>query len=93
MTLALGIVLSMFTSLVISRLLVNALYAVGFKAEVLWQTEKKKRLILWENGKSSSISIILILLAPVGMGILQQKMEKLELQSGLYGWNFHECDF
>ena len=33
MTLALGIVLSMFTALVISRLLVNAFYAVGLRDE------------------------------------------------------------
>ena len=44
MTLALGIVLSMFTALVISRLLVNAFYAVGtseMKNSTVKQKERK----------------------------------------------------
>lgn len=78
MTLALGIVLSMFTSLVISRLLVNALYAVGFKAEKFYGRQKERKAIDFVGKRKIffTISIILILLAPVGMGILQQKMEK-----------------
>ena len=40
-TLALGIVLSMFTALVISRLIVICLYELGFKKrEVLWQGKR-----------------------------------------------------
>ena len=39
-TLALGIVLSMFTALVVTRLLIKALYAIGFKSKK-WYGEKK----------------------------------------------------
>ena len=41
-TLALGIVLSMFTALVISRLLINALYAVGVRNEKLYGMRKER---------------------------------------------------
>lgn len=75
MTLALGIVLSMFTSLVISRLLVNALYAVGFKAEKFYGSQKERKAIDFVGKRKIffTISIILILLAPVGMGIFAAK--------------------
>ena len=75
MTLALGIVLSMFTSLVISRLLVNALYAVGFKAEKFYGRQKERKAIDFVGKRKIffTISIILILLAPVGMGIFGGK--------------------
>lgn len=75
MTLALGIVLSMFTSLVISRLLVNALYAVGFKAEKFYGRQKERKAIDFVGRRKIffTISIILILLAPVGMGIFAAK--------------------
>lgn len=75
MTLALGIVLSMFTSLVISRLLVNALYAVGFKAEKFYGRQKERKAIDFVGKRKIffTISIILILLAPVGMGIFAAK--------------------
>ncbi|MBQ8816521.1 MAG: protein translocase subunit SecD [Lachnospiraceae bacterium] len=42
-TLILGIVLSMFTSLVVSRLLVNALYALGLKSEKLYGVGKEPK--------------------------------------------------
>lgn len=41
MTLAIGIVLSVFTSLIVSRLLVNSLYGLGAKSEKLYATVKK----------------------------------------------------
>ena len=43
MTLALGIVLSMFTALVISRLLVNAFYAVGLRDEKFYGKQKERK--------------------------------------------------
>lgn len=45
MTLALGIVLSMFTALVISRLLVNAFYAVGLRDEKFYGKQKERKTI------------------------------------------------
>ncbi|MDO4619688.1 MAG: protein translocase subunit SecD [Lachnospiraceae bacterium] len=41
MTLALGVALSMFTALVITRLLINAVYALGVREKKLWAREKK----------------------------------------------------
>ncbi|MBS6194385.1 MAG: protein translocase subunit SecD [Clostridiales bacterium] len=75
MTLALGIVLSMFTALVISRLLVNAFYAVGFKDAKFYGRQKERKTINFV-GKSKVffiISGIMILLAPIGMGIFSAK--------------------
>ena len=41
MTLALGVALSMFTALVITRLLINAIYSLDIKNEKLWARPKK----------------------------------------------------
>ncbi len=41
MTLALGVALSMVTALVITRLLINAVYSLGVRSEKLWAREKK----------------------------------------------------
>lgn len=70
-TLALGIVLSMFTALVISRLLVNALYAVGFKDEKYYGKAKEIKAIDFIGKKHIffTISILVILVGPVAMGI------------------------
>ncbi len=43
MTLALGIVLSMSTALVISRLIVNAFYAIGLRDEKFYGRQKRRR--------------------------------------------------
>ena len=49
-TLALGIVISMFTSLVVSRLIVNALYAVGIHDPKFYgSTKERKAINLWEK--------------------------------------------
>ena len=71
MTLALGVVLSMVTALVISRLIVRAVYAIGVKNAKFWARPKKdktfgfvrKRLIFF------IISIVAILSGFVAMGI------------------------
>ena len=75
MTLALGIVLSMFTALVISRLLVNAFYAIGFRDEKFYGREKERKTINFLGKKKVffTVSIILILLAPITMGIFSVK--------------------
>mgnify|MGYP002237148117 CR=1 FL=1 len=44
-TLALGIVISMFTSLVVSRLIVNALYAVGIHDPKFYGNTKERKAI------------------------------------------------
>ena len=75
MTLALGIVLSMFTALVISRLLTNAFYAIGFRDEKFYGRQKERKTIDFVGKRKLffTISIILILLAPIGMGIFSAK--------------------
>ena len=69
MTLALGIVLSMFTALVISRLIVNAFYAVGLQDEKLYGKAKVRKTIDFVGRRKVffTLSIILVLLAPIGM--------------------------
>ncbi|MGI6006976.1 MAG: protein translocase subunit SecD [Ruminococcus sp.] len=69
MTLALGIVLSMFTALVISRLIINALYSIGLQDEKLYGRAKNRKTIDFVGKRKIffTLSIILVLLAPVGM--------------------------
>lgn len=70
-TLALGIVLSMFTALVISRLLVNAFYELGFKDEKYYGRAKERKPIDFVGKRKTFfiISLVLILVGPVMMGI------------------------
>lgn len=75
MTLALGIVLSMFTALVVSRLIVNALYAVGFRDEKFYGKQKERKTIDFVGKRKVffTVSVILMLLAPVGMAVYSAK--------------------
>lgn len=68
-TLALGIVLSMFTALVISRLLINAMYAVGVRNEKFYGKRKERKPIPFLKKRKIFfiISAVLILSGPVGM--------------------------
>ncbi|MGI6071055.1 MAG: protein translocase subunit SecD [Blautia sp.] len=68
-TLALGIVLSMFTALVVSRLIVNAMFAVGFKDEKFYGRVKERKTInfLGKRNVFFIISLILIVSGPVAM--------------------------
>lgn len=72
MTLALGIVLSMFTALVVSRLIVNAFYAVGFRDEK-WYGKTVERPSIDFVGRKKlffTISVILATGVPViGMAV------------------------
>ena len=68
-TLAMGIVVSMFTALVLSRLIINALYAVGLRDQKLYgSTTYKKTYHFLEKRKTFFIiSLVLILLGPASM--------------------------
>lgn len=70
-TLALGIVLSMITALLVSRLLVNALYELGFKDEKYYGRAKQHAPIDFIGKKNICfiISLVMILAGPVFMGI------------------------
>lgn len=70
-TLALGIVISMFTALVISRLIVTALYELGFRDEKYYGRARERKAIDFIGKKriTIAISIVAILAGPVFMGI------------------------
>ena len=72
-TLAMGIILSMFTALVISRLLMNAVYALGVKDKKFYGETKQRKPIPFLKYRKVflTISILLILSGPVSMGIFQ----------------------
>ena len=72
-TLALGIVLSMFTALVVSRLIAYAFYAVGVRDEKFYGSRKERSPISFLQKKKIffAVSIILVLCAPIGMGVFK----------------------
>ena len=77
-TLALGIVISMFTSLVVSRLIVNALYAVGIHDPKFYGNTKERKAINFVGKRKVFfiVSIILILSGPATMLINSQAGNK-----------------
>ncbi len=68
-TLAIGIIFSMFTALVVSRLLMNALYAVGVQDEKFYGRAKERKTIdfLGKRKIFFIVSIVVMLCVPVGM--------------------------
>lgn len=77
MTLALGIVVSMFTALVVSRLIIQALYAVGIRDPKYYARKAKTKTYDFVGKKKLCflISIILVLVAPITMGVMSAKGE------------------
>lgn len=73
-TLALGIVLSMFTALVITKLILQAFYAAGLKNAKLYGVGKEKKTISFLSKKAVFfiISIVLIVAGFVVMGVNQK---------------------
>ena len=73
-TLALGIVVSMFTALVVSRLVVNALYAVGIRDPKFYGSAKQRKFVNFVGKRKVFfvISIILILSGPAAMAVHHQ---------------------
>lgn len=74
-TLAVGIVLSMFTALVVSRFLVKCFYGMGFKDKKYYGVAKERNTIDFLKNKKIwfSISIILIIAGFAVMGINSSK--------------------
>lgn len=68
-TLALGIVISMFTALVISRLIVNALYAVGIRDPKFYGSAKQRKAIDFVGKRKVFfiLSLVLVLCGPAFM--------------------------
>ncbi len=74
-TLALGIVLSMFTSLVITRYIINALYAVGCTSPKLYGKAKSVRTINF-MGPKNIFFVISILIIGTGFGFMAMNQNK-----------------
>lgn len=74
-TLALGIVLSMISALLISRMLISALYGVGFKDEKFFGRQKERKIVNFVGKRKIFfiLSAVLVLSAPAGMGVFQAK--------------------
>lgn len=70
-TLALGIILSMFTALVVTRLILRAFFAVGFKDVKFFGTNKERKTVKFLGKKNIffAASIAVIVLGFVFMGI------------------------
>ena len=75
-TLAMGIVISMFTALVITKFLLNAFYAVGIQSEKAYGIGKERKTIAFVSKKAVffTISIVAILSGFVMMGINKAQM-------------------
>lgn len=89
-TLAIGIIVSMFTALVITRMIVYAFYAVGLRRESLYYRPRKERTpidFLSRKKWFFSISALVIILGFVFMGVNSSKGNgafsySLEFQGG-----------
>lgn len=70
-TLAIGIILSMFTALVVTRVLLYGLYSVGFRSEKFYGRQKERKSIGFMAKKPIFFLISLVIIAAgfVGMGV------------------------
>ena len=70
-TLAIGIILSMFTALVVTRFLVRALYAVGFKDAKFYGKSKERKVLSFVSKRHVFYIISLAVIAAgfIGMGV------------------------
>lgn len=88
-TLAIGIIFSMFTALVVSRILMNALYAVGVRDEKYYGKARERKSIdfLGKRKIFFAVSIVVVLSVPIGMVVFQSATGKalnygLDFQGG-----------
>ena len=70
-TLAIGILLSMFTALVVTRLVLNAFYAIGFKDAKFYGRAKERKAVgfIAKRYAFFAISVVVIVAGFVGMGV------------------------
>ena len=78
MTLALGVVLSLFTACVISKLLVQAVYSIGLQNPKVWARPKKETHISFVRMRKYTyvIAFCCILIGPVAMIVHSAQGEK-----------------
>ncbi len=76
-TLMLGIFLSMFTALFVTKFLINALYAVGIQSEKAYGVGKEKKTIdfLSKRNMFFGLSVAVILLGFVVMGVNKSQID------------------
>lgn len=74
-TLAIGIILSMFTCMVITKLLIRAVYAMGVKEEKFYGKAKERKTLdfVGKAGIFLTISCVVIVTGLVGMGVHKAK--------------------
>lgn len=77
-TLAIGVILSMFTALVITRILMNAMYAVGIRDEKFYGRAKHLKTVNFISKKAVffTISLAIIAVGFIGMGVHAAKGDK-----------------
>ena len=77
-TLAIGVLLSMFTALVITRILINAFYALGLKDEKWYGKAKPQKTVdfLGKKGIFFAASLAVILAGVIGMAVHGAKGDK-----------------
>lgn len=70
-TLAIGIVLSMFTCMVITKLLIQAVYAIGFQNEKLYGKARERKSVNFVSKMGIFITISCLIIASgfIGMGV------------------------
>ena len=70
-TLAVGILVSMFTALVVSRILMRALYDLGVKDKKYYGTEKKRKVVDFVGKRKIffALSVVLIVCS-IGIGVM-----------------------
>ncbi len=70
-TLAIGIIVSMFTALVVSRFMSYSFYAIGAKSDRMYGRLKERKPFRFVQRKNIffAIAIVLVLLTPVGMAV------------------------
>jgi len=84
-TLAIGIILSMFTALVVTRVILNALFAMGLRDDKFYGRAKERKVISFVEKRVVlfSISIVIIAAGFITMGVYASKGSALN-----YGLDF-----
>ena len=72
-TLAIGIILSMFTSLFVTKLLMNIFYSLGLQNKALYGTAKKRKAVRFVEHRKAffAVSIAMVLAGFITMGVFQ----------------------